>query len=281
MVRLIGGAPAAALIEHGPVYMDGTLPEVVYPSKTAEHHLHRLEASGLSYCYSGSERGIQDVDLRLERGTLTIIAGRIGSGKTTLLRALLGLLPRQDGEIRWNGELVADPGAFFCPPRSAYTPQVPRLFSETLRNNLLLGLQTDDETLMRAVRQAVLEPDLGDLEAGLETRVGPRGVKLSGGQRQRAAAARMFVREPELLVFDDLSSALDVETESVLWERLLDGDETRTCLAVSHRRPALRRADQIIVLQDGRVVARGKLEELLETSEEMRCLWDAAEACTE
>jgi ATP-binding cassette subfamily B protein len=278
MARLMGGAPPEALVERGPVHMDGILPEVVYPTKTENHRLQRLEATNLTYRHPDSEHGIQDIDLRLERGTLTVITGRVGSGKTTLLRVLLGLLPQQSGEIRWNGKLVHDPGTFFAPPRSAYTPQVSRLFSETLRNNVLLGLEADDEQLMQAIRQAVLEEDLDELEAGLETQVGPRGVKLSGGQVQRTAAARMFARQPELLVFDDLSSALDVETENTLWERLLHADETRTCLAVSHRRSALRRADQIVVLVDGHVEAKGKLDELLETCEEMRRLWDAADA---
>ncbi len=277
---LMENASPAELVTHTPLHLRGPLPSVPPPARSTNNRLIQVEARGLTYRHPQSGRGIVNVDLRLPRGSLTIVTGRTGSGKTTLLQALLGLLPREKGEIRWNDDVIDDTASFFVPPLAAYIAQVPRLFSETLKQNILLGLPDDPTALSNAVWGAVLEQDVQRLEAGLETPIGTRGVKLSGGQVQRAATARMLVRNAELLVIDDLSSALDVETERVLWERLF-ANETVTCLAVSHRRAALQRADHIIVLKEGHVEAEGALAELLEDCAEMRTLWlDADDSIT-
>lgn len=243
--------------------LEPDLPAIPVPPATET--LQQLRVEGLTYRYPSSDNGITNISFALTRGSLTVITGRVGAGKTTLLRVLLGLLPMRSGMLFWNGQSIQDPANFWVPPRAAYTPQTPKLFSTSLRKNLLLGLDgsVSPERLEKAIATAVLDQDIATLPNGLDTRIGTGGVRLSGGQKQRAAAARMLLRQPELLVFDDLSSALDIKTEQRLWEQLFErrqsGKSQRsisTCLVVSHRPFVIARADQVIYLEAGKVISQ-------------------------
>jgi ATP-binding cassette, subfamily B, bacterial len=246
LVGLLQGAPADRLVAVGTSGAEA-------PAAPAPR-LERLEVRGLTCRFDDSDRGIDEVSFTLERGSFTVITGRVGAGKTTLVRAIMGLLEPQSGEVRWNGERVER----LAPPRVAYTAQVPTLLSGTLQENIVLGWPAEAGALDRAIRNAVLEQDLAAFPRGLETPIGTRGLKLSGGQAQRTAAARMFVRSADLLIFDDLSSALDAETEALLWQRTRELGAT--CLVVSNRPGALAMADQVLRLEEGRLVSASRGE---------------------
>lgn len=238
-------SPTITHLRHGP-------PELM-PTAATSDPFRSLVVEGLTVRH-GDADGITDVDLVVRAGELVVVTGQVGAGKSTLLRAILGLIPREQGTIRWNGVEVDDPSVTLVPPRAAYLPQVPRLFSESLADTVLLGLP--DADLERALWLACLDEDLRHMDDGVQTVIGPRGLRLSGGQVQRAGAARALVRRPQLLVVDDLSSALDVETETRLWQRLRD-DVTSTVLMVSHRPHVLDLADRVVVLDRGVVVSGG------------------------
>ncbi|MFZ4811287.1 MAG: ATP-binding cassette domain-containing protein [Ilumatobacteraceae bacterium] len=214
--------------------------------------LERLEIRSLSARYP-SGAGVHDIHMSIERGSFTVLTGPVGSGKSTLLRAMLGLSGSADvtGEVRWNGDAIDDRAAFLVPPHAAWLPQVPQLISDSVADNITLG-PADAERLAIALELAAVSDDIAEMPDGTATLIGPRGLRLSGGQRQRVAAARALVHQPELVVLDDLSSALDVETELQLWRNLAAAG--MTVIAVSHRTVAFERADQVLELRDGRLV---------------------------
>lgn len=236
-------APVTIQMKHGPGPFAATRVTDGADRRGSER-FERLDVEGL---VAAGQENLEPIHLGIDRGELVVVTGPVGSGKSTLLRALLGTIVRSQGVIRWNGHVVTDPSTFFVPPRAAYLPQVPRLFSETLDETVLLGLASDG--LDDALWQACLEDDLTEMPEGTATMVGPKGVRLSGGQIQRTAAARSFVRRPELLLVDDISSALDAATEAELWRRLLyPAGEVTTVLVVTHRQSVIAQADQVIRL---------------------------------
>lgn len=224
-------------------------PEATRPERVP---LERLDVVDLSSHYPNG-RGVSDVSFTMRRGEFVVITGQVGAGKSTLLRALLGLAWQTDitGEVRWNGEQVRDRAAFMVPPNAAFLSQVPQLISDSVADNVALGPVRDGD-LTSALELAAVWSDIDELPDGTDTLIGPRGLRLSGGQRQRLATARALVHRPELVVLDDLSSALDVETELALWENL--GRAGMTVLAVSHRAVAFERASQVLRMEAGRLV---------------------------
>jgi ATP-binding cassette subfamily B protein len=224
--------------------------------------LEQLTVRGLTAQWPNGTYGIQNIDFDLAPGRLVVITGPVGAGKTTVLRSFLGMLPQVSGEIRWNGAVITEPEERFVPPSVAYTSQVPRLFSDTLRDNLTQGRASVDHHIGTALHGAVLDYDVEQFEQGVDTLVGSRGVRLSGGQVQRAAFARMLYETPQVWCIDDVSSALDIVTEQSLWVRFAAIRTQVACLIVTHRPSVMQMADEIIVLGHGEVLARGTYRDL-------------------
>lgn len=269
MFKLLDENMEKELLAHNSLCLKGELIED--KCKQEDMKFKSLEVKELTYRYNETS-GIENINVRVNKGDFVVVTGRIGSGKTTLIKSILGMLPVDSGKIYLNNEEVKNDSEKLIPPIVAYTSQNPNLFSDTIKNNILLGLKDEGKNLEKAIYSAVLDRDIKNFKDGIDTLIGSKGVKLSGGQRQRVAVARMFARRTDLYVFDDISSALDIETEIKLWDRMFER-ENITALVVSNRHVALKHADKILVMKDGKIEGQGKLEELLENCEEMRQIW--------
>jgi ATP-binding cassette, subfamily B, bacterial len=245
--------------------------------------LRRLDLVGFGAVHEDGTLGASDVDLTVHRGELVLVVGPVGAGKSSLLRALAGIV-HHTGALRWNGELVDSPEHFLRPNQVGYVAQLPRVLSGTIAENIRLGHDVDAGV---AVTTAQLEHDLevltaapvgapaparaatmtaspprseGSRQDGLGLLIGHKGTRLSGGQLQRLALARALAPRTEVLVADDISSALDVVTELELWQALRD--RGITVIGSTSKRAALELADQVVVLIGGRAVATGAWREL-------------------
>ncbi|WP_299035588.1 ABC transporter ATP-binding protein [uncultured Pseudokineococcus sp.] len=217
--------------------------------------LRSLRLEGLTAVHDDGTVGVQGVDLEVRAGELVLLVGRVGSGKSSLLAALAGLVDHE-GRLVWNGREVEDPQRFLRPGQVAWVGQVPRVLSGTFTDNVVLDHARAAEG---ALGDARMGPDV-ERAGGHSALVGHRGVRLSGGQVQRLALARALATEAELLVADDVSSALDARTEGELWDALRR--RGTTVVGSTSKRSALVRADRVVVLEDGRLAATGTWAEL-------------------
>ncbi|WP_433553137.1 ATP-binding cassette domain-containing protein [Micromonospora zamorensis] len=231
----------------------GTAPA---PTPPPRHPLRRLELRGFGVVHSDGTVAVRDVDLTVQRGQLVLVVGPVGSGKSSLLRALAGIV-HHTGELAWNGDPVTEPELFLRPNQVGYVGQLPRVLSGTVADNIALGHQVD---AAGAVSTAQLDHDLAAAGGGLGLLIGHKGTRLSGGQLQRLALARALAPRTELLVADDVSSALDVTTELALWQALRDHGVT--VVGSTAKRAALVRADHVVVLLGGQVAAQGTWQDL-------------------
>jgi ABC-type multidrug transport system fused ATPase/permease subunit len=249
--RLAGGADLMDL-PAGVDLVHGVAPE---PPAATVDPLQRLALERLTAVHDDGTLGVEDVDLTVRAGELVLLLGQVGSGKSSLLAALAGLVDHT-GSLSWNGTEVTDPEVFLRPGQVSYVGQLPRVLSGTFADNVRLD---HERAVDDAVDSARLTLDV-QRAGGPSSLVGHRGVRLSGGQVQRLALARALATRAELLVADDVSSALDAHTEVELWQALRE--RGATVVGATSKRAALRQADRVVVLQDGRVVAEGPWSEL-------------------
>lgn len=243
---LAGGVDLVAL-PPGIDLVEGTAPAAPTPQHVP---LRELELRDVGAIHDDGTRGVEGVDLTVHAGELVLLLGQVGSGKSSLLRALAGLI-HHTGSITWNGVEVDDAQVFLRPGQVSYVSQVPRVLSGSFADNVVLG---HGRALDRAIADARLREDVEDA-GGHDALVGHRGVRLSGGQVQRLALARALATEAEVLLADDVSSALDATTEIDLWSALRV--RGTTVIGATSKRAALGRADRVVVLVDGRVAEVG------------------------
>ncbi|HHG2233863.1 TPA: ABC transporter ATP-binding protein [Vibrio parahaemolyticus] len=218
----------------------------------------------VDFSYSNENKVLDDLSLHIPAGKKVALVGASGGGKSTLIQLLIGVYRQNAGSIRFNDELTEDIGFEVIRDKIAVVLQQPILFNDTLRHNLTLGGHFDEMSLWRALEVAQLQDVISQLNHGLDTQIGRNGIRLSGGQRQRLAIARMVLSNPQFVILDEATSALDTATEAALHKALTEFLRGRTTLIVAHRLSAVKQADLIYVLEDGKVTQTGTHGELVE-----------------
>ena len=235
-------------------------PHLHNPFATADTNSVALKNVSFSY---GDKEVLHNISLEIPKGKSVALLGSSGSGKSTLAQIILGLYAHDKGEVYVDDIPISEIGLDLLRDNIALVLQSPRMFNDTLRQNLTLGREVSDEALYRALSIAQFDTVLEKLENGLETMIGKEGVRLSGGERQRLAIARMLVHKPNIVILDESTSALDVHTEKNLFTSLGDFLEGKSILIIAHRLSSVEHADYVYVLNDGAIVESGTPTELM------------------
>ncbi|MGD9400963.1 MAG: ABC transporter ATP-binding protein [bacterium] len=224
-----------------------------------------VEFEGVTFRFPGHERDIlSDISFKVVPGERVSLVGRVGSGKSWAVRLIPRLVDPMEGSVRVDGVDLRDYDIGSVRDSIGYVPQEPILFSDTVENNIRFGREgVDDETIAWAVEVSQLKEEVDSFPRGLDTEIGVRGMSISGGQKQRLALARALAGRPKILILDDCTSALDARTEAALWDRLHEVMPELTCFIITHRPATLELVDDIIVLDEGRIVERGKHADLM------------------
>ena len=242
--------------------------------KTEERGLHvknpfvknstnAIALKGVSFSYDGEKKILEEIDMHIPKGSKIAIIGASGSGKTTLAHLLVGLYPLTQGDILVDGISTREIGLDVVRDNVFLVLQNPQLFNASMAQNLMIDEKTDKELVKKALHIAQLESFVNELPEGLNTQIGKHGIKLSGGQRQRLSIARMVLQNPNVVVLDESTSALDVHTEAKLFSELEAYLEGKTTIIIAHRLSTIKKADYIYVLEKGKILESGTQEVLM------------------
>ncbi|WP_434274649.1 ABC transporter ATP-binding protein [Aliarcobacter cryaerophilus] len=221
-----------------------------------------ISLKNLSFSYNKDKNNLSNISFDIKAGEKIAIIGASGSGKTTISQLIAGFYEKSSGDILYNNISIDDIDKKSLRNSVFLVLQMPILFNNTLRFNLTMGENIDDNNIYKALKIAQMDDVLKNMSNGLDTIVGKMGVRLSGGQRQRLSIARMILANPSVVIFDESTSALDVQTETNLFKELKEFLKDKTVITIAHRLSSVKNASKIYVLNDGELVQSGSASKL-------------------